>query len=147
MKRKINGLLVIGLTATIFFGSFFTGEYLQITRGDKDIWWTPMSMALPLDQSRTEFELFIKNEILQKHIEKGALLIVGDNGKSVKVKAGDVNVRLNNWHKVKTEKLQYAILTVFFLGASIALLIIGLIQFIKTKKINTGNGETGNLKE
>lgn len=146
MKRKINELLVIGLTATIFFGSFFAGEYLQITRGNKDIWWTPMSMALPLDQSRTEFELFIQKEMLQKHIEKGALLIVGDNGKSVKVKTGDVKVRLNNWHKVKTEKMQYAILTVFFLGASIAVLIIGLIQFVKTKKIDAGSDKTGNLK-
>lgn len=135
MKRKMNGLLIIGITATVFFGSFFAGEYLSATRGSQDIWWTPMSMALTLDQSRPEFELYIHKDSLQKRIENGTLLMVDDQGKSSKVAANDIKVRLNNWHKVKAEKLQYAIVTAFFLGASIVLLVMGLMRYFTDNKI------------
>lgn len=134
MKRKFNELLIIGLTGTVFFGSFFAGEYLEVTKGNKDMWWTPMNMALSLDQSRTEFELYIQNEMLQKHIEKGTLLVAGEKGTPTKVTAGDVKIRLNNWPKVKVEKLNYCVMTVFFLGASLALLVVGLIRFITEKE-------------
>lgn len=129
MKRKFNELLIIGLTGTIFFGSFFAGEYLEASRGSKDIWWTPMEMALTLDQSRPEFELYIEKQMLQKRLEKGSLLMVDDSGKTSIVTADDVKVRLNNRHKVKAEKLNYCIITAFFLGISLALLVVGLIRF------------------
>lgn len=134
MKKYFNGLLIIGLTGIMFFGSFFAGEYLEATRGNKDIWWTPMKMALSLDQSRTEFELFIQKDMLQNHIEKGTLLIAGEKGNPVKVAAGDIKVRLNNWHKVRAGKLQNIILMSFFLGISVALLILGIIQSVAKKE-------------
>ncbi len=129
MKRNFNGLLIIGITGTVFFGSFFAGEYLEATRGNEGIWWTPMNMALTLDQSGSEFELYIQKEMLQKRIEKGTLLMVDDRGKSSKVTANDVKVRLNNRHKVEAEKLSYSIITAFFSGISIALLVMGLLRF------------------
>ncbi len=134
MNRKMNGLLIIGLTATVFFGSFFASDYLEATRGSQDIWWTPMSMALSLDQSRPEFELYIKKDMLQKHIEKGRLLIADEQGKQAQVAADDIKVRLNNWHKVKADKMQYAIVTAFFLGASIVVMFMGLIRYFTDKK-------------
>ncbi len=138
MKRKLNGLLIIGMTGTIFFGSFFAGEYLDATRGNRDIWWTPMNMALSLDQSKTEFELYMRNELLQKRIEKGTLLWVDDREKTFKVAAGDVKVRLNNRHKVKADRLQYAIVTAFFLGASMTLLVMGLMRFFTGQENKDG---------
>jgi len=136
MKRKFNEFLIMGLTGTIIFGSFFTGEHLQATAGNKDIWWTPMSMARSLDQTGTEFELYLKGSMLQKHIDKGTLLTVDDKGKSSKVAQDDIKVRLNNWHRIKAEKLNYAVITAFFLGVSIALLSIGLVRFFANKKEN-----------
>lgn len=136
MKGKLNALLTFGLTGTIIFGSFFAGEYLEATRGNNDMWWTPMNMALSLDQSRTEFELYIQKDMLQKQIEKGTLLVANEKGKPAKVTAGDVKVCLNNWHKVKAEKLNYCVITAFFLGASLALLVVGLIRFMNSKDGN-----------
>ena len=134
MKRRFNELLIIGLTGTIFFGSLFAGDYLGASESNKDNWWTPMSMALSLDQTRPEFELYLKKELLQKHIEKGTLLVANDGGNPSKLISGDIKIRLNNWNKVKAEKLKYAVFTAFFLGASIALLIIGLIRLVADKE-------------
>jgi len=134
MKRRFNELLIIGLTGTIFFGSFFAGEYLGASESNKDNWWTPMDMALSLDQTRPEFELYLKKELLQKHIEKGTLLVANDGGNPSKLISGDIKIRLNNWNKVKAEKLKYAVFTAFFLGASLALLIIGLIRLVADKE-------------
>lgn len=125
---------MIGLTGTVFFGSFFAGEYLEVAKGNQAMWWTPMNMALSLEQSKTEFELYIQKEMLQNHIEKGTLLLAGEKRTPTKVTAGDVKIRLNNWHKVKAEKLNYCVITVFFLGASLALLVVGLIRFITEKE-------------
>ncbi|HOG10175.1 MAG TPA: hypothetical protein PLD26_06565 [Smithella sp.] len=134
MQRKFNELLIIGLGGTIFFGSFFAGEYLGASESNKDSWWTPMTMALSLDQTRPEFELYLKKELLQKHIEKGTLLVANDGENLSKLVLGDIKIRLNNWNKVKAEKLKYAVITAFFLGASIALLIIGLMRFLADKE-------------
>jgi len=93
-----------------------------------------MTMALSLDQTRPEFELYLKKELLQKHIEKGTLLVANDGENLSKLVLGDIKIRLNNWNKVKAEKLKYAVITAFFLGASIALLIIGLMRFLADKE-------------
>lgn len=114
MQRKFNELLIIGLGGTIFFGSFFAGEYLGASESNKDSWWTPMTMALSLDQTRPEFELYLKKELLQKHIEKGTLLVANDGENLSKLVLGDIKIRLNNWNKVKAEKLKYAVITAFF---------------------------------
>ena len=93
-----------------------------------------MSMALSLDQTRPEFELYLKKDLLQNHIEKGTLMIANDGENPSKLISGDIKIRLNNWNKVKAEKLKYAVITAFFLGASIALLIIGLMRFVADKE-------------
>lgn len=137
MKRKFNGFFIAGLTGTIFIGSFLAGDYFDTSRCRHDSWWTPMSMALTLNQSRQEFELYIQGEMLQKCIEEGTLLMVDDRGTSKKVTAGDVKVRLNNRHKVKADKLPYALAAAFFLGISMSLLALGLMQFVADKKEKT----------
>ncbi len=138
MKKKYNELLLIGLAGTFFFGSFFAGEYLAATSANQDIWWTPMTMALSLDQSRAEFELYVRGDLLQKRVETGTVWLMDKQGKLSKVTAEDVKIRFNNRYKVKAEKLHKAVFTAFMSGISIALLVTGLVRFFKDKRKSVG---------
>jgi len=134
MKRKINEMLAIGITGTAIFGSFFAADYGDAIWGNKDIWWTPMSMALSPNDTRQDFELYVKGELLQKHLERGTLIVVNQEGQSSPVIAKDVRVRFNNWNKIKASKLNNASLFAFVFGASFSLLIIGVFRLIKERK-------------
>jgi hypothetical protein len=136
MKRKFNELLIIGITGTAIFGSIFAVNYGETVWGNKDIWWTPISMALPLNETKQEIELYIKGELLQKHLERGTLIAVGKEGQSSPLVANDVNVRLNNWNKIKASKLNNVTVSSLFLGVSLTLLVMGFIQYFKKEKIN-----------
>lgn len=133
MKRRFNEMLTIGLAGTLIFGSFFLGGYLSVTSGNKNIWWTPMDLAISLDASRTAFELYIQNDTIQKHIEKGKLYIADEKGTPVKVTSDDVKIRLNNWPRVKADRLNGSMLYAFLSGASLAVLIMGMIRWVRDK--------------
>ncbi|HON58281.1 MAG TPA: hypothetical protein PLT45_01970 [Smithella sp.] len=134
MKRKMNDMLAIGLTGTIIFGFIFASNFMEAHWGNKDIWWTPMAKAVPLDQAKEHFELYIGGRLLQRHLEQETLSAVDQTGKPYKVVSNDVRVRLNNWDEVKTLKLNNAVITAFFLGISFALLVMGLIRFFAGKE-------------
>jgi hypothetical protein len=134
MKKQINALIVIGIIGTAIFGANFAAKYAQANWGNKDIWWTPMSMALPLNETQQEFELYIKDELLQKHLEAGALSVADKTGKSFFVGSDDIKIRLNNWNKMKSSMLNSAAISAFSLGISLAVLILGVVQFVANKE-------------
>jgi hypothetical protein len=135
--RKINALLIIGITGSIIFGIQFTIHYGRTIWGNKDMWWTPMSMALPLSKTDQKFKLFLKDELLQDYIKQGALSATGPNGKTYCVATEDFKIRLNNWNKTKASFLQSAVFAAFFLGISITCLILGITQFFSKKRADT----------
>jgi hypothetical protein len=134
MKKQINALIVIGIIGTAIFGANFAAKYTQANWGNKDIWWTPMSMALPLNETQQEFELYIKGELLQKHLEAGALSVADKTGKSLLVGSDDIKIRLNNWNKMKSSMLNSAAISAFSLGISLAVLILGVVQYVANKE-------------
>jgi hypothetical protein len=93
-------------------------------------------MALPLNETKQEIELYIKGELLQKRLERGTLIAVRKEGQSSPLVANDVNVRLNNWNKIKASKLNNITVSSLLLGVSLTLLVMGLIQYFRKEKIN-----------
>jgi hypothetical protein len=137
MKKQINALIIIGIIGAAVFGSQVAVKYSEANWGNKDIWWTPMSLALPIDETRNEFEIYIKGDLLQKHLERGAISVAGKTGHAAEVIAPDnVKVRLNNWNKIRAEKLNSAMLTSFLLGVCLASLVMGVFQYVAKKQNN-----------
>ncbi|MBN1907699.1 MAG: hypothetical protein JW927_21660 [Deltaproteobacteria bacterium] len=131
--RRINAWLIIGIIGVCVFGYNFGIQYGRAMFGPKDMWWTPKAMALPLEQTSQEFELFVNDELLQSRIKQGTLLAIDREGKTYPVVSEDVSVRLNNWHKIKASFLHSAAFTALLLGISLMSLIIGAIQCFGNK--------------
>jgi len=129
--RKINTLLWIGLTVFFMIGSSFAVDVYQVFRGDNGIWWTNQASKLPLEEARGSFELYIQGKLLQKRLSDGTLFAVDKDGRQYPVVPGDIAVRLNNWDKVKASILADTTLSGFALGVAAALLVVGLIQYLR----------------
>jgi hypothetical protein len=128
MKKRVNSLLIIGITGTIVLGFHFGVQYGRATWGNHTIWWTPKAMAVSLDETRQYFELFLSNELLQDHLKRRSLSATERNGKTYQVVPEDIKVRLNNWYKVKASFLNAAVFSAFVLGVSVTCLILGLAR-------------------
>lgn len=133
---KINAWLIFGIIGVSLFGSQFGIYYYRAVWGDAEIWWTPKAMALPLRDTRNEFELFFKDELLQEHLKRGALSATDQNGQPMPVVADDIAVRLNNWHKTRASFLHTAVYLALFLGAALMSLVFGIAQMLAGKKAN-----------
>ena len=134
MKKRINALLLIGIIGTCVMGPQFAFQYGKAVWGDQTIWWTPMPMALALHDTANNFKIFLNNELLDNHIERGSLFATDNSGKTYRIMPEDIQVGLNNWQKVKASFLHASIFSAFFLGVSVALLIIGMTQVFAAKK-------------
>jgi hypothetical protein len=134
VRKQMNPLLLIGLIGVFVVGSIFVEKYWQATRSEPNMWWTPMSMALKLDETRTHFELFIRGELLQNHVRDGSLSLVYPDGASTPVISDDIRIRLNNWPAVQASFLNSAILPAFLLGVSLSCLVVGIVLFRKNNK-------------
>ena len=134
MKQKINAFLLIGIIGTCVFGAQFAIHYGKTVWGPKDIWWTPMPLTVPLSETSNDFKIFLNNELLDNHIERGALFSSDNAGKPYRVVPEDIRVGLNNWYKVKAQFLNVSLFSAFFLGLSVAFFITGVMQMVKAKK-------------
>ena len=125
--RKTNALLLIGIIGTVTGGTMFGIQYGRAMWGRSDIWWTPRQLALPLAETRQDFELRIGDRPLQDHLQQRSLTAVAPDGQRYTVVSEDVRVRLNNWPRVRNSWLQSAVYAAFMLGASAACLVLGLV--------------------
>lgn len=142
MKGKINALFLIGVIGTVVFGFHFGLQYGRAVWGNSDIWWTPMSMAMSLHETRQTFNLFLGDELLQDHLARSSLSATDSKGRSYPIVADDIKVRINNWYKIKASFLHFAVFTGILLGGSIACLIMGTIElFTKRKNTNLSRPE------
>jgi len=138
MKGRINALLLIGIIGVSVFASHFALSYGRAVLGDRDMWWTPRSMAMPLPETRDDLHLFLDGEPLRDHLRRGALTARDPQGRSYRVVAEDIAVRLNNWHEVKASFLHAAVYSALLLGASAACLVLGLIQAFRGDRTRDG---------
>ena len=133
---KINAWLIFGIIGASLFGSQFVIHYYRAVWGNAEMWWTPKPVALSINDTRNDFELFLNDELLQDHIKRGSLSATDRNGQSMPVAADDIVVRLNNWHKMKASFLHTAVYMALLLGASLMSLAIGIVQMLVGKNAN-----------
>jgi len=141
--RKINGFLIAGIIGVSVFGAHFGIQYGRAIWGNNDMWWTPKSMALPLSKTRHNFEVFVSGNLLQNHLDNGSLSVTDSQGERYILVPEDIEVRLNNWQKVKSSMLHKAVWAAFTLGISLMCLIIGVKQFISGNKTIANKPDAG----
>ncbi|HUU41224.1 MAG TPA: hypothetical protein VMW42_09795 [Desulfatiglandales bacterium] len=128
MRKKLNPLVLVGIIGAIVFGTHPITQLGRANWGNRNIWWTPKAMALSLNETKNNFELFIGDELLQTRLEQGSLFATDSTGKEYRLAPKDIRVRLNNWMQVKASFLVSAVFSAFFFGVSAACLILGLIK-------------------
>jgi hypothetical protein len=133
-KRQINVYLFIGLIGVVTSGSMLFTHMYQAFWGDENIWWTHSRMNLTVEETGDRFRMTIGGKALRKHLSDGTLFAVDPNGDQYRVVSRDVGVRVNNWDRVKGTLLTGALPSSFGFGVSLALLIVGLVDWVKKKK-------------
>lgn len=129
----LNPLLTTGLPPSCWSVQVYS---LMFTRpsGDASKWWTPVSMAVPLDQTRDQIEIYLGDTLLQEQLTQHRLFVEGFDGQQYQVVAEDIRVRLNNWPEVKASLLSRVVFLGVPFSAALALFLVGLMQtFSKTK--------------
>jgi hypothetical protein len=134
MRKNVNPLFLMGLIGTLVIGSHFAAQYGRALWGDRDIWWTPRTMAVSLEDTKQAFELYVSGTLLRDHLERGSLSAVAANGTPYRVAQGDIRVRLNNWYKVNASLLHSAVPSAFLLGVSVTCLTIGIVQWTQRRE-------------
>lgn len=124
--RKFNPMTFIGMLGVCIFGVQFAVRAGQVIWADRSIWWTPMSMALPLSATGDHFELYVGADILQDLVERGALVVRDAEGRERPVSAADIRVRVNNWERVRADRLRDGVGLALGLGASAALVVASI---------------------
>ena len=140
MKNKWNPFLLIGMIGIFTCGSQFAAKYTQANWGNRDIWWTPITMALPLEETKNDFAIYLNGESLQRHLARGTLTVTTDTGTSSRVASSGIKVRINNWHKVRASQLHWAIYFALALGSCATLFGIGVAQWISNARRTSRNG-------
>ena len=134
MKRKMNLLMIIGLVGTPIAGTQFGLDYGRAIWDPPPVEWTPVEMALPLEQTGGHFQLLLDNEPLANHLARNSLTALGSEGLAYFVTPEMVRARLNNWPQIQARKAQLlhmAVYSALGLGVSLTCLIVGLIEFFR----------------
>lgn len=88
-----------------------------------DIWWTPPTNQLPLAESKDRVEISVRGRPLGMLLEQGHLAIIDSAGPHV-LGAQDVAVRLNNWDRVRIQRLPVLLMYAAVLGAGLIALVL-----------------------
>ena len=92
----------------IFGGTFFLiscSNLIRFYHEREDIWWTPVTAPLSLEQSRDRVEVYARGVLLQHALRSGRLQFVGDSGPA-SITASEIGIRLNNRDRVKAGRLR-----------------------------------------
>ncbi|PLX51096.1 MAG: hypothetical protein C0613_01895 [Desulfobulbaceae bacterium] len=132
---RLNAFLIIGLVGLLTVGSALAVQLYRAFGGsEEDIWWTARHRPLELEQTKGAFELLILNKSIRQHVAEGSLYVVTDETSYGPLHAGDMAVRLNGWPKAQASMLAYALVPCFLCGASVAFLLVGLLQALRPEE-------------
>ncbi|HET9888360.1 MAG TPA: hypothetical protein VFR10_12715 [bacterium] len=123
------------LTVTLFLVSALP-LFRALTQRN-DIWWTPQPMALPFAEAQDRVQIFIRDQPLSALIESGQLQMM-QNGSSPVIAPGDVRLRLNNWDRLRAERMPVLLVQAAACGA---LALLFLILVTGRLSFKGGNGE------
>ena len=133
MKRRINGLTIIGIVMVCVFLGHLLTKLLE--RGD--IWWTPKELALSLEESKDRVRVYLRGEPIEDRLRDGSLYIEDGEGRR-EVTQADVGIRLNNWDRQRASLYGGAIIDAAALTAGLMFLIFGaLVLPAMQRKENT----------
>lgn len=90
-----------------------------------DIWWTPQAMLVPLAQGADRVEVYVRGKSLATLIEAGQLRMA-EGGGSDALATSDVGLRLNNWDRVRAERLPLQLVRASACGAMACLFLLTL---------------------
>jgi hypothetical protein len=96
--------------------------YRELSRRP-DIWWTPPAMALSLDKSQDRVRIYARGKPLGALLEAKQLWIREDAGSSA-LDPREVGLRLNNWDRVRAERIPVLLTYSAVFGAGVLLLIL-----------------------
>lgn len=99
-QNPLNGILIVGVIMLFVFGGQLAGMILQ----PDNIWWTPESMKLSLEDSKDRVDVFIKDKRLVDILDNGVLRIQ-DNSETVEIQNADISFRFNNINKVRASQM------------------------------------------
>ena len=140
MKTIVNPLLLVGFLGTMVFGSHFAANAARAFWGDRDIWWTPRSLRLPLDRTENEFALYVGEKPFAELLAGGLLRVVDENDEIRVLHPDNVRVGINNWHKTRASFLAHSTISGVAFGAFLALLGVGLAG-LRTQRKNAKTGQ------
>ncbi len=89
-----------------------------------DIWWTPQTLALSVSESADRVRVYVRGKPLGSLLDAGQLRLA-DTPESV-LSINDVRFRLNNWDRVRAQRLPSLLVYAAAIGAG-ALLFLLLI--------------------
>ena len=122
MRTRINALTIISLILVITGLGYLVPKFFE----PADIWWTPQSLALSLQESRDRVEVLVGGELLRKRVEDGSLLLKSADGSSRPVGAGDLGFRFNNWDARRADLYWEGMFSAAYVGIGVVMLAAGL---------------------
>ena len=131
MKTKqnpYNQFLIAGINILAVFGSHLATVIFQ----SDDIWWTPTSMKLSIEESKDRVDVFIKDQRLVDILDNGELLFQ-DNSETVEINNADVSFRFNNYDKVRASQLTKVGIISAAVMASLMMIAYALVLMKKTR--------------
>jgi len=88
-----------------------------------DIWWTPPSLMVPPTEAADRVQVYIGGKPLMVLVGAGQLRI-GDSAASGVVAASDIGFRLNNYDRVRAERIPLLLAYAAMCGALTALTLV-----------------------
>ena len=88
-----------------------------------DIWWTPATNPLSLTESRDRVEIYARGRPLGTVLEQGRISITDSAGPHV-LNAQEIAVRLNNWDRMRIERLPLLLFYAAACGAGVIVLLV-----------------------
>jgi len=88
-----------------------------------DIWWTPPSLMVPLTEAADRVRVYVAGKPLTALVEAGQLRIA-DGASSSVVAASDIGFRLNNYDRVRAERIPLLLAYAAMCGALTALIVV-----------------------
>lgn len=146
MKRRLNPLFFLGLFGFFLFGSFCVLDFKSTFLDDKNIYWTSPSTLIPFENGKNNFEIYVKDGLLQKRIEEGRIFYYEDNGSYSLLNLNDLKYRENNYFKVKSSNLTRLFVYSFLFGLSIGFLFTGLFKYVVEKSSMKKEGDEKDKK-
>jgi len=139
-RKPLNGLIITGIVILFVFGA----NWIEFAFQPDNIWWTPATMKLSMDDASDRVLTFVNDTELSEAVASGNLVLKTEGG-DVILAPGDIGYRVNNWHRYRSMQLWRVALDASMTTLAVTLLVLGL-YFYNLKKKESHAEETAPLQ-